>query len=49
MFGVTKVKGDENPADVMIKILGLRDIVARLSWMNLRVEITSDEVQMERT
>ena len=32
---VKKVSGTENPADLMTKILGLSEIEARLSWLNL--------------
>ena len=32
---VSKVPGDENPADLMTKILGLKDIQLRLDKMNL--------------
>ena len=35
---VSKVKGTENPADLMIKILGIKDIDERLAAMNLRAE-----------
>ena len=36
---VHKVKGDQNPADLMTKILSLGEAVDRLSWMNLGVEL----------
>ena len=32
---VSKVKGTENPADLMTKILGIKDIDGRLAAMNL--------------
>ena len=32
---VSKVKGTENPADLMTKILGIKDIDERLAAMNL--------------
>ena len=35
---VTKILGEENPADLMTKILGLQDIVERLAKMNIRLE-----------
>jgi hypothetical protein len=35
---VSKVKGTENPADLMTKILGIKDIDDRLAAMNLRAE-----------
>ena len=48
MLEVTKVKGVENPADLITKILGLRDIVARLSWINLRAEVNGSELEFEK-
>ena len=36
---VHKVKGDQNPADLMTKVLSLKEVVDRLGWMNLRAEI----------
>ena len=36
---VHKVKGDQNPADLMTKILSLSEVVDRLGWMNLRAEL----------
>ncbi len=33
-----KIRGEENPADLMTKILGLSDIVERLERMNIRWE-----------
>ena len=33
---VSKVPGDQNPADLMTKILGMKDIDIRLEGMNLR-------------
>eukprot|EP00973_Karenia_brevis_P058547 8154289-Karenia_brevis.AAC.1 len=38
---VEKVPGEENPADLMTKILSSRDIDSRLSSMNLCREIQS--------
>ena len=37
---VHKVKGDQNPADLMTKVLSLGDVVDRLGWMNLRAEVS---------
>ena len=34
---LSKVAGDENPADLMTKILGLADTKSRLSNMNIRI------------
>ena len=39
---VYKVKGDENPADLMTKILSVREVVDRLGWMNLKAEIVGE-------
>ena len=39
---VHKVKGDQNPADLMTKVLGLKEVVDRLSWMNLWAELSGD-------
>ena len=36
---VSKVAGTENPADLMTKLLGIRDVKSRLGRMNLRVEL----------
>lgn len=36
---VHKVRGDQNPADLMTKVLSLREVVDRLGWMNLRAEL----------
>ena len=36
---VSKVLGTENPADLMTKLLGLKDIVSRLKRMNIRVDV----------
>ena len=40
---VSKVRGDENPADLMTKVLSVKEVVARLSWMNLRAEVGDGE------
>ena len=29
----------ENPADLMTKVLSLKEVVDRLGWMNLRAEV----------
>ena len=34
---VSKIRGEENPANVMTKILGIADIESRLARMNMRV------------
>ena len=36
---VHKVKGDQNAADLMTKVLSLGEVADRLSWINLRAEI----------
>jgi hypothetical protein len=35
---VSKIPGDQNPADLMTKILGIKDIEERLRRMNLRMD-----------
>ena len=35
---VSKIRGDENPADLMTKILKVKEIKDRLGWMNIRME-----------
>ena len=34
---VRKVRGDSNPADLMTKVLGVRDVEARLKDLSIRV------------
>ena len=34
---VSKVAGEENPADLMTKILGMADITSRLAHMNIQI------------
>ena len=36
---VNKFEGKENPADLMTKLLGVKDIKSRLEKMNLKVEL----------
>ena len=36
---VSKILGTENPADLMTKLLSLKDIVSRLQRMNIRVAV----------
>ena len=36
---VHKVKGDQNAADLMTKVLSLGEVADRLSWINLWAEI----------
>ena len=44
---VHKVKGDQNPADLMTKILSLREVVDKLSWINLRADVSGEGVETE--
>ena len=37
---VHKVRGDQNPADLMTKILSLGEVVDRFGWMNLWAEVS---------
>ena len=39
---VDKVRGDQNRADLMTKVLSLKEVVDRLSWMNLRAEVQEE-------
>ena len=41
---VHKVKGDQNPADLMTKVLSLKEVVDRLSWMNLWAEVVEGHI-----
>ena len=36
---MSKVRGDQNPADLMTKVLNIQEVVERLSWMNLVAEV----------
>ena len=36
---VSKIRGDSNPADLMTKVLGIKDIIQRLGGMNIRMEV----------
>jgi hypothetical protein len=38
LLEVSKVPGEQNPADLMTKILTFGEVVERLAWMNLRIE-----------
>ena len=40
---VHKVKGDQNAADLMTKVLNLGEVVDRLRWINLWAETTEEE------
>ena len=40
---VHKVKGDQNAADLMTKVLSLGEVVDRLGWINLWAETTEEE------
>ena len=39
---VIKIPGEENPADLMTKILSVKDIVDRLRYMNIRFAVISN-------
>ena len=41
---VKKIPGEQNPADLMTKVLvlSLKEVVDRLSWMNLREEVQEE-------
>ena len=36
---VSKIKGDENPSDLMTKILSLKEIILRFEGMSIRMEM----------
>ena len=36
---ISKIKGDENPSDLMIKILGLKEIMERLAEMSIQMNL----------
>ena len=38
---VSKLQGNENPADLMTKVLGLNDIVSRLRGLNISIRDAS--------
>jgi hypothetical protein len=40
---VMKVKGTENPADLMTKYLGLTEIIERLAYLNLRLSVSGQD------
>ena len=44
---VHKIKGEENPADLMTKILSVREINTRLLGMNIRGSFTGDMCDIE--
>ena len=39
---IHKVKGAENAADLMTKILSVKEVAARLSWINLEAEVVGE-------
>ncbi len=45
---VSKVRGEENPADLMTKILNNKDIKARIEGINLRVDYKKELVEEKR-
>ena len=36
---ISKIKGDENPSDLMTKILGIKDIMERLQGMSIEMKL----------
>ena len=36
---VDKVAGDQNPADLMTKILTVKEVVDRLKWVNIDTDL----------
>ena len=42
---VHKVRGDQNPADLMTKVLSLGEVMDRLSWINLRMELNGEALE----
>jgi hypothetical protein len=42
---VSNVRGAENPADLMIKLLSVRDILSRVEGMNLRSDLREVTLQ----
>ena len=39
---VSKIKGDENPSDLMTKILSLKEIIVRLEGMSIKMEMSGN-------
>ena len=46
---VHKVKGDQNAADLMTKVLSLKEVVDRLGWMNLTAEVQEESLECWRS
>ena len=43
---VSKVLGTENPADLMTKLLSVKDILSRLEGMSLRADLREVDLQV---
>ena len=43
---VEKIAGDQNPADLMTKILTVKEVVDRLKWVNIDTEL-SENVELK--
>ena len=44
---VGKIRGDQNPADLMTKVLNVDEVVDRLSWMGLVADVGKEMVDGE--
>ena len=44
---VSKIKGDENPSDLMTKILSLKEIILRLEGMSIRMEMSGNRLESD--
>ena len=44
---VGKIRGDQNPADLMTKVLNVDEVVERLSWMGLVADVGKRVVEVE--
>ena len=42
---VGKIRGDQNPADLMTKVLNIDEVVDRLGWIGLAVDRGTGEVE----
>ena len=44
---VSKIKGDENPSDLMTKILSLKEIIVRLEGMSIGMEVSGNRLEQD--
>ena len=44
---VGKIRGDQNPADLMTKVLNVDEVVERLNWMGLVADVGKQAVEVE--